>query len=150
VKRVLEIKHPWKGSAAYSLIIPDSTFTDMLGNSHDTIVHNFSSKNIEDYGNLYLEIKCRENVRNHIVQLMKDNKTIAEFSLQKNQKVSFSYLQPGSYRVKVIFDRNGNGKWDTGDYIYGIQPEEVDFFPKEISVRANWDILEEWDLQIKE
>jgi uncharacterized protein (DUF2141 family) len=62
--------------------------------------------------------------------------------------VAFNYLLPGNYRLKVIFDRNNNKNWDTGHYILGIQPEPVYFFPKEITIRANWDIMEEWNLKI--
>jgi hypothetical protein len=48
--------------------------------------------------------------------------------------------------LKIIDDLNNNGKWDTGDYIYKLQPEPVRLFPKEIIIRANWDVEEEWKL----
>jgi len=50
--------------------------------------------------------------------------------------------------LKVIFDRNGNGRWDTGDYLKKQQPERVMYFPKTIEIRANWDQEEQWELSI--
>ena len=49
----------------------------------------------------------------------------------------------GSYNP---VDLNENGKWDTGDYIYKIQPEKVQFFSSGITIRANWDVEEDWEL----
>jgi Zn-finger protein len=47
--------------------------------------------------------------------------------------------------VKLIHDRNGNGIWDTGDYLMHIQPEAVEYYKENITVRANWDV----DIYIK-
>ncbi len=61
--------------------------------------------------------------------------------------VVFPWLEPGKYKLKVIFDTNDNGKWDTGKYLAGIQPEKVKFYQGEINVRANWDLELSWDLR---
>ena len=66
--------------------------------------------------------------------------------MKENQRLSFEYLNPGDYQLKVIYDYNENHKWDPGDYIYNIQPERVDFLEKILTIRANWDIEEEWEL----
>lgn len=66
--------------------------------------------------------------------------------ISSNGEVSFPYLNAASYRLKAIFDRNGNGKWDTGHYIKGIQPEKVIFYPQELEIRANWDLEQTWNL----
>ena len=43
---------------------------------------------------------------------------------------------------EVIKDANGNGKWDTGNYLKKIQPEEVEYLKESINVRANWEFNE--------
>ena len=35
---------------------------------------------------------------------------------------------------------NGNGKWDTGNYLKMMQPEKVSYYPDVIDVRANWEL----------
>ena len=58
--------------------------------------------------------------------------------MEKN-RYRIKLFEPGDYEVKVLFDLNNNGKWDTGDYWKKIQPEKVVARKKPISIRANWD-----------
>jgi hypothetical protein len=46
---------------------------------------------------------------------------------------------PGEYEVRILYDDNKNGKWDTGDYTKKLQPEKVIALPQKLSIRANWD-----------
>jgi hypothetical protein len=146
IQRKLEIKYQWKQGTPYSMLIPDSIFFDLHGHSHDTLGTIFISKTLEDYGNLYVDINLINPGQNHIVQLLSNDNVIKETILTENQRISLEYLKPGNYRLKVIYDQNNNGIWDSGDYFYKIQPEVVDFFPGEITVRVNWDIEEDWEL----
>ena len=52
----------------------------------------------------------------------------------------FKFLLPGNYLFRYIKDKNGNKKWDTGNYLKKIQPELVYYSPDTIELRANWDI----------
>ena len=58
------------------------------------------------------------------------------------------HLFPGEYKIKVVEDRNKNGKWDTGNYSQNIQPERVFFFEKPISIRGYWDLEEDFVLDL--
>ncbi|MCD4696621.1 MAG: Ig-like domain-containing protein [Bacteroidales bacterium] len=146
IRSKAQIKYNWQEATAYSLLFPDSVFTDITGQSHDTLKHSFRVKSIADFGNLFFDISVPESKFNYIFQLLNKEKIITEYIIDTCERLSFKYLLPGDYQVKVIFDRNNNNQWDTGDYIYGIQPEEVRFFDKVITARANWDIEETWDL----
>ncbi len=145
IQRKLAINYNWKEATAYSILIPDSVFYDIHGHSHDTLRNSFKSKTIEDYGNLFVNMYLLNPGQSHIVQLLSGENVVNEQILTADQRVSYDYLKPGNYRLKVIYDNNYNGKWDTGDYFYKIQPENVGFFKGEITVRANWDIEEEWE-----
>jgi hypothetical protein len=50
--------------------------------------------------------------------------------------------------VKVIFDDNGNRKWDSGNLLSKRQPERVIINSKQIKVLSDWEIEEE--IQIRE
>ena len=54
----------------------------------------------------------------------------------------FENLKPGNYFVRIIFDENENGQWDTGNFLKKIQPEKTFHYEEEIIIRANW-VLEE-------
>jgi len=47
----------------------------------------------------------------------------------------------------VIYDDNDNGKWDTGNYLKSLQPEEVYYFENIIDAKANWEVVESFTLQ---
>ncbi len=55
------------------------------------------------------------------------------------RELPFLNLIPAQYKMRVIYDTNENGVWDTGNYLLKNQPEKVIYFPREINVRANWD-----------
>ncbi|MDO4173086.1 MAG: hypothetical protein Q4D28_10340, partial [Prevotellaceae bacterium] len=58
----------------------------------------------------------------------------------------FYYLAPGTYYMRAFIDANGNGRWDTGDYLEGRQPEEVYYYNGTVECKAKWDITKEWTL----
>ena len=48
--------------------------------------------------------------------------------------------RPGGYELRILFDTNKNGIWDTGVF-HGTkrQPEVVYLIPKQLAIKANWD-----------
>lgn len=145
--RMLNIDYKWKNKTPYRLFIRDSTLVNIHHAVNDTIEIKFTSKSTEDYGNLYVQFKPAIPGINHIVQLLTGDQIYLEREVKSEERLAFNYLAPGKYKLKVIIDMNENGLWDTGDYIYKIQPEEVSFFPAEITIRANWDHEETWELK---
>ena len=59
-------------------------------------------------------------------------------------KYRFNYVTPGDIRLRIIEDKNGNGKWDAGDVIAGLQPERAEGYFNEkreetFTTKMNWD-----------
>jgi uncharacterized protein (DUF2141 family) len=79
----------------------------------------------------------------------KDN-IIRIITQHESKPVEFPWLEPGKYKLKIIFDTNGNGMWDTGKYLSGLQPEKVQFYSGEVNIRENWDLELAWDLKNEE
>jgi hypothetical protein len=98
---------------------------------------NFRTRDLEYYGRILLTL---ENV-NHpvIIQLIGGDRILKEITAIQSGNYEFPYLLPKEYKLKFIHDLNGNGKWDTGKYLQKLQPEPVEFLPKSITVRSNWD-----------
>lgn len=71
-------------------------------------------------------------------------RTLKAFS---DGKVTFDFLAPAKYKVKIIFDTNNNGKWDPGIFSLKQQSERVGYLPEIVKVRSNWDNQYEWDLK---
>jgi uncharacterized protein (DUF2141 family) len=95
----------------------------------------------EDVAIVFYKIDSKENF---IVQLVNKNQLIIQESKNKNSG-SFNNLTPGNYQLKVIVDKNGNGKWDAGDYKKRTEPEKIIFYKNskgelDINIKANWEV----------
>lgn len=131
----------------YTLLIPDSSIFDWNGLYNDEIVTKFSTKPLSDYGILILSISLQIE-QSIILQLINDKDEVIKKDLFTSDTViTYNYLDPGKYKLKAVFDANNNGKWDPGNYLKKIQAERVIFFNKELEIRANWDIEEEWEMK---
>ena len=64
----------------------------------------------------------------------------------KETSLMFETIEPKLYTLRVIYDDNANGIWDTGDYLAKKQAEEIVYFQKQVDVRANWDVEQEFGL----
>jgi hypothetical protein len=69
--------------------------------------------------------------------------------MSKDGKAEFPLLDKGTYRIRVIYDYNGDGKWTTGNFNFGIQPEPVSFYPREIEIKEDWVFDQDWDISSK-
>lgn len=68
-------------------------------------------------------------------------------AVQEAGELSFPWLRPDTYRIRVVFDTNGNGKWDTGSYLERRQPERVAHYPAPVELRANWEKVETFTIR---
>ena len=147
IQRIAILYYQWKEATNYKLIIPDTAITDILGRSNDSIIESFRTKSTEDYGNFKLSLSVEYPEEYHILQwLDKDEIIIQEILVTTDTTINFINEEPGAYFLKVVYDNNKNRKWDSGNYMYDIQPEPVIYFQKQIDIRANWDIEEEWGI----
>ncbi len=141
-----EINKTWESATDYILMLFPGAFTDVYDATHDTTEISFRTYAMEDYSNLELKLS---NVNcNLIIQLFNEKEKLArEEYIDEDGDVHFNYLHPGEgYSLKVIYDRNNNKRWDTGDYDEKRQPEKVVFYKTSIDIRENWDVELIWEL----
>jgi uncharacterized protein (DUF2141 family) len=77
----------------------------------------------------------------YIIQLLTEKATLVKE--QKNVKsFNFGYLPAGTYQIRIIIDRNRNGRWDSSDVLKNISPEEIFFreLPNNGKVREGWEL----------
>lgn len=123
----------------YNMQILPEAFTDFFGNVNDTLRYSFRTKDQDSYGNLRLNIYNATYPA--IVQLTnkKGDMQYEKYAIEE-KPLDFLNINPGKYFVRIIFDANGNKKFDTGNYLKKIQPEIVKHSEKELDeVRAGWD-----------
>ena len=131
----------------YQLRMYPNLVSDIFDNTNDTLNYFYTTKSLADYGNLRLAIKGAEISYPIIVELLDNQETIQRsIYATKEQIFEFSNLEPSLYRIRIIYDSNKNKIWDTGNYIQGLQPERVIYYPGQIELRANWEKIEVFNL----
>jgi len=127
-----------KEQERYKVQMLPETFTDFFGNKNDTLNYSLSTKSYDDYGNVRVTLK--NATYPVIVQLTNSNgEVIAEQYSTKPEFIDFRHLNSGDCFLRVIFDTNGNKKYDSGNYLKKLQPERISYYPDLIEVRSGWD-----------
>ncbi len=136
----------WEGITTYKLNFYPGAFTDIYGLSNDTVPAQFKTRDPEYYGRILLNVSGVVGPK--VVQLM-NNKGVPvnQKRISEDGLIEFNYLSPEIFTLKLIHDRNDNGVWDTGDYLEHLQPEEVLFHPGSITIRSNFDMEVNWEIQ---
>lgn len=129
-----------KLKSTYKIKLFPNAFSDIFNTTHDTINGQFRTKSLEDYGDITLNI-INPNLIPVIIQLIDNNgESESQQLVNDNKSIIFKYLTPKEYTIRIIYDINNNGKWDTGNFLKKIQPEKVEYFPEIQKVRANWSL----------
>ncbi|MBC5840282.1 Ig-like domain-containing protein [Flavobacterium sp. F-380] len=138
-----------EASQKYTLSLLPGATTDFYGITNDSLTFRATTRQLDEYGNLSVNL---QNVKRFpiIVQVTDEKgEVIASEYTDSKTKVEFNLLEPNTFNLRVIYDDNKNKKWDTGNYLEKLHPEEVIYFSKTIrDVRANWDDVEFFDLSI--
>lgn len=127
----------------YLFIADSASFGNIYNEYTDSTGIKFSVREIESYSKLTLNIDSVKG--NCIIQLLNNKEKLAgETYIKKDGIVVFPLLESGVYRIRAIFDLNGDGKWTTGDFSSGRQPEPVSYYPDEIDIKTGWEIDNKW------
>ncbi len=149
--RKLHLKTSLEQNSTYRLVIPDSCITDIYNNSHDTLKIEFKTDSEEDYGKISLNITLPTEEKQYILQLIDDKQAaIKERIITESGTYEFPNLKPAKYGFKLIDDENKDGKWTSGNYLHGIQPEKVYLFREELQIRAFWEMESDWIVNTKD
>ena len=131
----------------YKLQLLPGALTDFMDQINDTIAYKFDTKNTSDYGNLRLDL---EHVKQFpIIIELTDKNGAVQFTAYSESvtQIDFNLIKPDLYTLRLIYDENKNRTWDSGSFLEKRQSEEVIYFPKEIDVRANWDVVQPFNLK---
>lgn len=126
----------------YSFEMLPGAIIDFYNKSNDSLTTQFSTEAYTKYGNLTLNL-LNTNEFPLIVELLDSKENIISFvTISENIPIEFLALKPNKYLVRIIVDKNNNGKFDTGNYLNKTQAEKVYLFENPIDVRANWEVNE--------
>lgn len=123
----------------YELVLLPEAISDFYDQKNDSISFKIVTKAKTDYGNLKLILKNANRFPILVELLTPEGKVYAKTITSNLEPLLFETLEPKIYTVRIIYDDNKNGIWDTGNFSKKLQPEQVIYYPKGIDIRANWD-----------
>ena len=144
-----EVIFPKVEEQRYIIRLFPGALTDFFDKTNDTLEFKINTRNSSEYGSLNLTF---QNVDRFpiIVQLVdiKFNIMAEDYiskakngELQKD-KVIFEEISPAKYYLRIIYDDNGNRKWDSGNFLNRLEPEKIIYYPNQLEVRSNWSLNE--------
>jgi hypothetical protein len=145
--RAFTISCSWQEDSPYKLLLKPGTVTDIYGLSNDSLEITFATQREDYYGRIL--VTAGGDYFPLLVQLTDEKEKVMEYKYISQPGLTvFDYLLPRKYLFKVIYDKNENRKWDTGNYLKHVQPEKVYYYTLPKELRSNWDV--EVDLMIKD
>jgi len=138
-RKKITINKTWIPGERINVLIFKNGFSDSAGLTFfktDTI--KVWVKENQEYGTLKLTFQGLDMQRKPVLQLMDGITVLRAFSLTQPSYTE-NLMLPGDYEFSVLYDENGNGKWDAGNYDQQKQPEETIAIPQKINVRADWE-----------
>jgi Bacterial Ig-like domain len=139
-QKKLTFRYNLKENTLYHVIAEKDFAEDSLGRKllkADTI--NFKTKKLSEYGSLTLHFTNLDLSNNPVLLFVQNDNVVKSLPLTSS-RVSVPIFLPGDYQLRILIDRNKNGKWDPGEF-FGkhIQPEIVRPVTRRINVKPNWD-----------
>ncbi len=137
--KTIKIVQQWKEHMPYKLVLGKGFAHDSAGNSYaksDTV--SFVARGEADYGSIKLKFTGIDNASHPVLQWVENNAIVQSMPLTSGEYRA-KLFSPGQYKIRILYDANNNGIWDTGNYWKKIQPEKVIAVDQSISIKANWD-----------
>jgi hypothetical protein len=143
----LILKYGWKPNSRYQLIFNQGSLSDIYGDKNKKIIKIFQLDKPENYGLLNLRVNVPDTSKAYVVELLNDQKKVVRSdAITKSKLLVYNNYPAGKYRVRIIYDTNRNGKWDSGNVKQKRQPENIWLYNKDITIRANWEAEEPIDI----
>jgi uncharacterized protein (DUF2141 family) len=139
-KKKATLKYAWVENTPYRLILDKDFAEDTLGHKlirTDTV--EFRTKKQSDYGLVRLRFLNLDLTKNPVLQFVQGD--AVKFShVFTDRNFSAPLFTPGEYDLRIVYDTNKNGIWDSGQF-FGkhLQPERVQSLPRKLTIKPNWD-----------
>lgn len=135
----------WRPGESYRIEADSATFKGIYGGVSMKFQQEMKFRTFDEYAVLYLNIPGTGS--NAHVQLLNKSEAVVQTEITENNRCAFYFIKPGTYYLRLFIDDNGNGKWDTGEYEKGLQPEKVFYYDRPLELRALFEYSQDdWDI----
>lgn len=138
---------PFSEGEQFQLTLLPFAFFDKYDRKNDTLRYSIKVNRDKDLGSASIKLSGSQLSKKGVLQLLSTNGSVLkQITVSGDGKFEFQSLPPGVYTLRLIDDANENGRWDTGSFEQQIQPEKTYNFSEPITIRAGWDVENEWNL----
>ncbi len=142
-KRKIRLRTSWTENTLYKLVIEKEALKDTLDRQllkTDTL--SFTTRKRSDYGKLSIRLRNikADSTNDPVIQLVLNETVVAAARLGQNGSFRRDLFLPGTYEIRILYDQNANGRWDSGQlFPTRRQPERVRLLERKITVKSNWE-----------
>lgn len=132
----------WEPGEKYRLTIDSAAISDIYGLTNGKISQEITAKKLDEYSTLSFNINGLGGKAAVIEVLDGSDKVVASAPV-KGSLGKVEYLTPGTYYARLFIDADSNGVYTNG-ILDSIQPEEIYYYPKKITLKKNWGVEQTW------
>lgn len=142
------LRYNWRPKRSYELQLEDGAFIGFFEDKNKSVTKSFTMDETENFGDIILHVTTPDTTHQYLVELINEKKDVIHKSVPITQSTNIPFRQfpGGKYTIRVVYDENNNGKWDTGDVLNKRQPERIWYLNKTFIIRANWEQEEKMDI----
>ena len=135
------LRYGWRPERDYVLTLEEGAFNGFFSDKNLAVTKQFTMDQTENFGDILLKVSVPDTVHQYLVQLVNEKMDFIYKSIPitHNTDIPFHQFPGGKYTVRIVYDENNNGKWDTGDVYETKQPERIWYLGKTFIIRANWE-----------
>ena len=101
-----------------------------------------------DYGKIRVNLPSKYYGSGYVLMVASEKDTIYNKPV-RDTVINIPRVIPAKYIFRIIVDKIGNGKWDTGDLLGNLQPEEVIPYPESLNMKAGWENIIDFEQKPK-
>jgi len=139
----ISINADWTASHKGSIVLYPGAIKDIYEQTNDTLIFVLKILDESDFGEFNISVSP-PNVGNYILEVFNEEGLLKTEKMDSLSAFNWTWFETGDTFVRLIEDRNNNGKWDSGDYFRKQQPERVWMYDEKIQIRPNWSFEQEW------
>lgn len=138
----------WTYEFSGELVVPAGSVEDVYGRALDTISLALQTKQEVDYATLILEFEGADSSAFYVIELVSGSGMVIDRAdVRGSSEISWTDLPPQQLFIRALDDRNGNGKWDPGDYWRRTETEIYYYFDSSVDLKPNWEMEYRWSLK---
>src|SRR5690606_22506868 len=108
--------YPWPEATQFYVLLDTAFASDTSDKKllrNDTL--SFTTKKVSDYGSVKLRFMNLPLDKNPVLQFVQSDEVKLSQVFTNNMFIS-KLFHPGEYELRILFDENENGEWDTGQF----------------------------------